>query len=127
MSVFRFLTSLPSAAESSLANSRASDARAEAKSAQAEVVDIRRQVDRLQVICEAMWTIVKRGVGSDDDELLSLMVAQGRRPPRARSAVRLCPCDQASASTAERCSRRRLYSDEVQLERFGCHLTCACT
>jgi hypothetical protein len=44
MSVFRFLTSLPSAAESSLANSSASDARAEAKSAQAEVVVF---VDRL--------------------------------------------------------------------------------
>ena len=34
MSVFRFLTSLPSAAESLLANSSASDARADAKTLQ---------------------------------------------------------------------------------------------
>ena len=94
MSVFGLLTSLPSTAESSLANSRVSDARAEARCAQAEVVATRRQVDRLQMICEAMWTIGKRGVGSDDDELLSLIeqiyLRDGRLDGRSRSTASAC-------------------------------------
>src|SRR5262249_16820568 len=113
-----FLTSLPSAAESSLVNSRATDARAEAKSAQAEVVDLRRQVDRLQMICEAMWTVVKRGVGSDDDELLGVIeqidLRDGRLDGRSRSMASACAeCGKVVSVRTGIC----LYCGKVQSQK----------
>lgn len=94
MSVFRFLSAFPAASARSAESSRASDARGEARAANREVAELRFQLDRLQMICEAMWTVVKQRVGVEDADLLALMevidLRDGRLDGRTRPVTAEC-------------------------------------
>jgi hypothetical protein len=70
------------------------------------------------MICEAMWTIVKRGVGSDDDELLSLIeqidLRDGRLDGRSRSTASACAeCGKVVSVRTGVC----LYCGKVQSQK----------
>jgi len=94
MSVFRFLSAFPEASARSAESSRASDAREEARAANREVAGLRFQLDRLQMICERMWTVVKQRVGVEDAELFALMEVidprDGRLDGRTRPVTAEC-------------------------------------
>jgi hypothetical protein len=52
---------------------RADEAIERARGAVDDLNDLRAQVDRLQMICEAMWSIMKDRLGASEDELLRLV------------------------------------------------------
>jgi hypothetical protein len=58
------------------------------------VDDLRDQLDRLQLICEAMWTVVKRRTGADERELTRLIeeidLRDGKLDGRAAPAAQAC-------------------------------------
>ena len=94
MSVFRFTSAWDSAQQANLAKSAAERAGEKARSAAEEVAALRGQVDRLQMVCEAMWTVVKRHSGLEDAELARLVeeidLRDGRLDGRSARAARSC-------------------------------------
>src|SRR5262245_54461753 len=52
---------------------RADAADAKLRDAKEDVFDLRAQVDRLQMICEGMWSILKARTGATEDELARLI------------------------------------------------------
>lgn len=94
MSVFRFHTPLSAPAKRSSRPSANDDARARLRVAQSEAAELRRQVDRMQLICEAMWTIVKERVGADDEQLFKLItqidLRDGKLDGRAKKPTQRC-------------------------------------
>lgn len=55
------------------AMNRAEDALARTRGHREDLDDLRAQVDRLQMICEGMWTLMKEKTGANEDELLRLI------------------------------------------------------
>ena len=91
MSFFQFLTPQLAAVA---ASDRAETATDRARRAEQGTDDLRRQLDRLQLICEAMWTIVKERTGVDDAELARLVeeidLRDGKLDGRAAPAAQAC-------------------------------------
>ena len=52
---------------------RAADAVTKAHEAQQQTEELRSQVDRLQMICEGMWTIIKTHTAATDEDLARLV------------------------------------------------------
>ena len=73
MKVFRFLSPGRMVADRPLAPASTPDAREKGKVVLADTSDVRAQLDRMQMICEAMWQILKESAGSDDEKLLKLV------------------------------------------------------
>lgn len=94
MSVFRFHAPMRAPAKRSPGTSATDDARAKAKVVQSETADLRRQVDRMQLICEAIWTIVKDRVGADDEQLFQLIkqidLRDGKLDGRSKKPTQRC-------------------------------------
>jgi hypothetical protein len=55
------------------AEARASEALGKIRDTKDDLADLRADVDRLQMICEAMWTIVKLRTGAAEEELAKLV------------------------------------------------------
>jgi hypothetical protein len=94
MSVFRFHTPLSAPAKRSRGPKATDDAQAKARIAQSESAELRRQVDRMQLICEAIWTIVKERVGADDEELFKRItridLRDGKLDGRSKKPTQRC-------------------------------------
>ena len=90
MSVFRFTSAWNAAA----ARSTAEIAKDRARSAEDDVASLRGQVDRLQMICEAMWTIVRDRLGIADEDLSRLVeeidLRDGKSDGRSQPAAPAC-------------------------------------
>lgn len=87
MSGFQFIPAGSFDVQALQAKNRADEAFAKARGAVDELSDLRAQVDRLQMICEAMWSIIKDRLGAGEEELLRLIeeidLRDGRRDGRA--------------------------------------------
>jgi len=94
MRVFTFLSPSRMVADRPLASASAPDAAAKAKVVPPDSSDLRSQLDRLQMICEAMWQVIKERVGSDDEHLLKLVeqidLRDGRLDGRSAPAASNC-------------------------------------
>lgn len=95
MSVFRFHAPMRARSKGSPGSSAAEDSRAKARVAQSETADLRRQLDRMQLICEAIWAVVKDRVGADDEVLFKLItkidLRDGKLDGRSRRPTQRCP------------------------------------
>jgi hypothetical protein len=54
--------------------------------------DLRREFERLQMICEGMWTILKERVGATEQQLLDLIEITSGQQPEGRSAKPAVKC-----------------------------------
>ena len=102
MAVFRFTTPWNLSKEES-----ASPKRPTAKGTRGDVRFLRGQVDRLQMICEAMWTITKRRLGVGDDELSRLVeeidLRDGKLDGRSEPARACSECSRVVSSRTRIC------------------------
>jgi hypothetical protein len=91
------------------AQSSASDAQQSAREAKTETELLRHDVDRLLLITEALWTILKKAHGHSDDELVNLVkeidMRDGRLDGRAPKAPpQTCPsCSRMNSGKQTRC------------------------
>jgi len=96
MSVFRFINAWEPTLQASAAQSMAQDAKQKARSIAQDVEELRGQIDRLQMVCEAVWTVLKRQTGTTDDELARMVEEIDLRDGKV---------DGRSKVTAENCKR----------------------
>lgn len=79
---------------SRVAEEKAGDALDRTRSNREDLYDLRAQLDRLQMICEGMWTLVKEKTGATEAELLRLIeeidLRDGRLDGRAEKAPMKC-------------------------------------
>jgi hypothetical protein len=94
MSVFNFTSAWDTPVQVGVAQDAAQDAKAKARSTADDLVVLRGQVDRLQMICEAMWTVIKEQSGADDERLLRLVqtidLRDGELNGRSKSQPQSC-------------------------------------
>lgn len=85
------------------------DAAGEARRAGSAVRDMQRQVDRLAMICEAMWELLKEQSGMDDDQLMAkiaqLDLSDGEADgKKAVGGPKLCPqCQRPNSRKRDFC------------------------
>jgi hypothetical protein len=59
-----------------------------------QIADLRAQVNRLQMICEGMWTIIKSQTGATEEDLISLIaqidLRDGKLDGKAATVPQTC-------------------------------------
>lgn len=98
MDAFHFIPVPVTGGPASPAGRSAERALDTAREAREAIDALGRQVDRLQLICEALWTVLKRRSGAADEELVRLVeeidLRDGKLDGRFTPAPRKCArCD----------------------------------
>ena len=99
MSVFRFTSTWTPGLDAAFGNDASAAARQKAHSVGEEVAELRGQVDRLQMVCEALWTLIQRQTGADEETLAQLIEEIDLRDGKADGRVR------STGSDCARCGR----------------------
>ncbi len=82
---------LPTSGGGHGASQRAADAIEAARAAQQQNDELRGQVDRLQMICEAMWTLMKAKSGATEAEIVALIEEIDLRDGKLNGRTELVP------------------------------------
>jgi len=87
----------------------ANAARRESAQTKTEMHYLEDEIDRLSLVCESLWTLLKDKIGVTDDELTSIMVDLDMKDgkldgKRDKSGPRRCPaCDRPNNKRHLRC------------------------
>ena len=99
----------PLSASNSFANANASEARSDAAAARTEVDLVKSDIERLLMITEALWMILKEQHGYDDNELIKRIVTIDMRDGKLDGRVQpeppqKCPkCNRTLFKNRQRC------------------------
>lgn len=86
------------------AQEAAETARRQSSNLESEIGRLRQQVQRLQLVCEAMWELLRDGHGLQDQQLADKLqeVAESHKLSAKKSVV--CPaCQRNNAGTIAKC------------------------
>jgi len=90
------------------AQQTASDARSQARDASTSVHYLEEEVDRLKLICEAMWTLIKENTKLTDEDLVAVMaqldLSDGQADGKKKTGPAICPkCDRPNSRRHDMC------------------------
>lgn len=79
-----------------------------ASDAREQVGSLEQRVERLSLVCEALWALVKEKTGCSDDDLVSMMaqvdLQDGSADGKVRRDAKQCPaCHRNNATRHTRC------------------------
>lgn len=96
------------ATEAKLARDEAQDARLDASRLRVQVADLQRKADALTIACQALWEIVRDGLGASEQQLLDKMqeidLRDGQEDGRTTNSLQNCPhCTRGSNANRRNC------------------------
>ena len=120
--MFTSYGSLYSQAQTAQAQAAASEAQSSAREAKTEAELLRHDVDRLLLITEALWTILKTEHGYSDEQLVNAVkeidLRDGRQDGRAAKSPPL-PCPQCGKINSAKYPRCIYCGSELPVNLFA--------